>query len=148
MGIVYFVLSNTYFGLKLKAVGKNIRAAALLRIPTGKYMMLAFIYCGMLGGLTGATQVVAVYHRLIPSISSSYGYLALMVAMLVNFRTLLIAPVALFFAILNIGSIQLPIVLKLDSSLSGVIQGALVLFVIIMDGLRKKVLHSPKGGEL
>ncbi len=43
-------------------------------------------------------------------------------------------PVALFFAALNIGSIQLPIVLKLDSTLAGVLQGALVLFVILVEG--------------
>jgi general nucleoside transport system permease protein len=47
--------------------------------------------------------------------------------------------VAFGFAALNIGSIQLPIVLKLDSTLSGVLQGALVLFVLMMDGVRRRV---------
>jgi len=47
-------------------------------------------------------------------------------------------PVSLFFAALNIGSIQLPIVLKLDSALAGVLQGALVLFVLMMDGARQR----------
>jgi simple sugar transport system permease protein len=47
--------------------------------------------------------------------------------------------VALFFAALNIGSIQLPIVLKLDSSLSGVLQGMLVLFVLIVEGVRQRI---------
>ena len=57
-----------------------------------------------------------------------------MVAMLVNYRAALAAPVALFFAALNVGSIQLPIVLKLDSSLAGVLQGTLVLFVLLAQG--------------
>jgi simple sugar transport system permease protein len=59
--------------------------------------------------------------------------------MLVNFQTLWVAPVAFFFAALNLGSIQLPIVLKLDSSLSGVIQGVLVLFVLLLDGVRRRM---------
>jgi simple sugar transport system permease protein len=63
-----------------------------------------------------------------------------MVAMLINFRALWALPVSLFFAALNIGSIQLPIVLKLDSTLSGVLQGALVLFVIMMDGVRQRLV--------
>jgi simple sugar transport system permease protein len=92
-----------------------------------------------MAGLAGATQVLAVYHRLIPSISSGYGFLGMMVAMLVNYQALWAAPVALFFAALNIGSIQLPIVLKLDSSLSGVLQGSLVLFVLLMDGVRRRL---------
>ena len=32
--------------------------------------------------MAGAVQVAGVYHRLIPAISSNYGYLALLVAML------------------------------------------------------------------
>ncbi len=135
--LVFFLLQGTYFGLRLKAVGKNIRSAFLLGIPTTRYMLLAFLLCGAMAGLAGAVQVTGVYHRLIPSISSGYGFLGLMVAMLVNYQALWAAPVSLFFAMLNIGSIQLPIVLKLDSTLSGVLQGALVLFVLLVDGARK-----------
>jgi ABC-type uncharacterized transport system permease subunit len=136
---VYFLLQGTYFGLRLKAVGRNFRAAFLLGVPTWQYMMISFFLCGALAGAAGAVQVTAVYHRLIPSISSGYGYLGLLVAMLVNYQALWAAPVALFYAALNIGSIQLPIVLKLDSSLSGVLQGMLVLFVLLMEGIRQRV---------
>ena len=136
--IVYFLLRGTYFGLKLKAVGRNIRAAFLLGVPTWQHMMLAFIVCGLFAGLAGGLQVTAVYHRLIPAISSGYGFAGLMVAMLVNYQALWVAPVALFFAALNIGSIQLPIVLKLDSTLSGVLQGVLVLFVLMTEGARQR----------
>ena len=139
---VYFLLQGTYFGLHLKAVGKNVRAAYLFGIPTWEYMMLAFILCGALGGMAGAIQVTGVYHQLIPSISSGYGYLGLMVAMLVNYQAAWAAPVALFFAALNIGSIQLPIKLSLDSSLSGVLQGLLVLFVMLAEGLRQRVVRK------
>ncbi|MBI5294119.1 MAG: ABC transporter permease [Chloroflexi bacterium] len=139
--IVYFMLQGTYFGLRLKAVGKNFRAAYMLGIPTWQYMMISFMLCGALAGAAGAVQVTAVYHRLIPSISSGYGYLGLLVAMLVNYQAAWAAPVALFFAALNIGSIQLPIILKLDSSLSGVLQGMLVLFVLMVEGVRQRLMR-------
>jgi simple sugar transport system permease protein len=141
--VIYFLLQGTYFGLKLKAVGRNMRAAFLLGVPTWQYMMLAFALCGTFAGLAGALQVSAVYNRLIPAISSGYGYLGLMVAMLIRYRAVWAAPVALFFAALNIGSIQLPITLRLDSSLSGVLQGVLVLAVIIVEGFRHR--RSPNG---
>jgi general nucleoside transport system permease protein len=140
--LIYILMQGTYFGLKLKAVGKNMRAAFLLGIPTWQYMMIAFVLCGVFAGLAGSIQVTAVYHRLIPSISSGYGFLGLLVAMLINYRAIWAIPVALFYAALNIGSIQLPIVLKLDSSLSGVLQGSLVLFVLIVDGLRQRLLRK------
>lgn len=135
---VYAMIEGTYFGLKLKAVGKNPRSAYILGIPTWQHMMLSFAICGIFAGLAGAVQVTAVYHRLIPSISSGYGYMGLMVAMLVGYKASLAAPVALFFAALNVGSIQLPIVLRLDSSLAGVLQGTLVLFVIMGQGVRAR----------
>jgi ABC-type uncharacterized transport system permease subunit len=144
--LIYFLMRGTHFGLRIKAVGKNIKAAYLHGVPTTRYLMLAFILGGGLAGLTGAIQVTAVYHRLIPSISSGYGFLGLLVAMLVNFQAIWVVPIALFFAALNIGSIQLPIVLKLDSTLSGVLQGVLVLFVLLMDGIRQKFTRKSGGG--
>lgn len=139
---VYLILNGTYFGLKLKAVGKNFRAAYLLGIPTWQYSMYSFLICGALAGIAGAVQVAAVYHRLIPSISSGYGYLGLMVAMLINYQAIWAIPVAFFFAALNIGSIQLPIMMQLDSSLSGVLQGILVLFVLLVEGFRQKFIKK------
>ncbi|HEX9011964.1 MAG TPA: ABC transporter permease [Anaerolineaceae bacterium] len=147
MAVVFVLLNGTYFGLQLKAVGKNPKAAFLMGIPTSRYMMTAFLICGTFAGLAGAVQVIAVYHRLIPSISSGYGFLGLLVAMLVNFSPTWVPLVALFFAALNIGSIQLPIVMKVDSSLSGVIQGALVLSVLLMDGVRKRLVGKLAGGS-
>jgi simple sugar transport system permease protein len=139
--VVFLILQGTHFGLRLKAVGKNRKAAFLLGIPTSRYMMFAFLLCGVFAGIAGAVQVTAVYHRLIPSISSGYGFLGLMVAMLVNYQALWLAPVAFFFAALNLGSIQLPIALQLDSTLSGVLQGALVLFVLATEGARQRLMR-------
>jgi simple sugar transport system permease protein len=144
IAIVFVLIQGTYFGLRLKAVGKNAKAAYLLGIPTWQYTMASFAICGLFAGLAGAIQVTSVYHRLIPSISSGYGYMGLMVAMLVNFSAALAAPVALFFAALNVGSIQLPITLKLDSTLAGVLQGTLVLFVLLGEGARSRLMK--KGG--
>ena len=121
------LLRYTRVGLNLKAIGGNPNAAYLFGLKPGRFMLLAMIFAGGFAGLAGSLQVSGVYHRLIPAISSNYGYLALLVVMLSNYNIWLVPPVAFFFACLNVGSIQLPMVLQLDSSLSGVIQGALVL---------------------
>jgi len=97
--------------------------------------MSAFAICGGFAGLAGALQVLAVFHRLIPSISSGLGFLALLIAMLIGLNAWLIVPVAFFFSALNVGSLQLPLALNLESSLSGVIQGMLVLFALLGRGL-------------
>ncbi len=121
------LLQFTYFGLALKAVGGNPAAALVLGLQPNRYFLSAMLLCGALAGLVGYLQVTATYHRLIPAISSNYGYLAILVAMLANYRILPIPIIALFFASLNVGSIQLPMALQIDSSFGGIIQGALVL---------------------
>lgn len=136
--VVYFLLRDTHFGLRLKAVGRNPRAAGRIGVRTNLHILLAFAACGVLAGIAGGLQVTSVYHRLIPAISSNYGWLGLLVAMLVNYRAIPGALVALFFAFINIGSIRLPIVLQLDSTISGVIQGSLVLFALMAEGARRR----------
>ena len=140
--IVYFLLRGTYFGLRLKAVGKNMRAAFLMGVPTWQYSMFAFLLCGAFAGLAGAVQVTAVYHRLLPNISNGYGFLGLLVAMLINYQAIWVIPIAFFFAALNVGTVQLQIVYKMDSSFAGVLQDLLVLFVLLGQGVRQRLLRK------
>jgi simple sugar transport system permease protein len=126
------VVRRTHFGLKLRAVGLNLRAAEVLGVPAARQLQGAFALSGGLAGLAGALQVMAVFHRLIPSISSNLGFLGLLVVMLAGFDALLVVPVALFFSALSVGSLQLPLTMQLESSLAGVLQGSLVLFALLM----------------
>ncbi len=133
-----WVLVRTRFGLNLKAVGSNPRAAYLHGLKPDRYFLYAMAMAGGAAGVAGAFQVAGVYHRLIPLISSNYGYLALLVVMLSGYRVWVAPAVALFFACLNVGSIQLPMMLQLDSSLSGIIQGTMVLVTLLAHGWKRK----------
>lgn len=139
---VYFMLRGTHLGLRLKAVGKNSKAAFLMGVPTWQYSMLAFLLCGAFAGLSGAIQVTSVYHRLLPNISNGYGFLGLLVAMLINYQAIWAAPIAFFFAAVNIGSVQLQIQYKLDSSFAGVLQDLLVLLVLLGEGARQRFIKK------
>jgi len=132
--LTLITLRGTYFGLQLRAVGQNLRASYVLGIPSIRQLLSAFAICGGFAGIAGALQVLTVYHRLIPGISSNLGFLSLLIAMLIGMNGWLIFPVALFFSALNVGSLQLPLALNLESSLSGVIQGMLVLFILLGRG--------------
>lgn len=139
------IMRSTYLGLRLRAVGHNQRAAYILGIPATTQLLCAFVLCGALGGLAGALQVTAVFHRLIPNISSGLGFLALLIVLLTGSSTLWILPVAFFFSALNIGSLQLPLSLQLESSLAGVIQGSLVLLVLLSRAWDQR--HRPRSNQ-
>jgi ABC-type uncharacterized transport system permease subunit len=135
--LVYFGLRGTTWGLKLKAIGNNRRSAFLLGIPTERYMLGAFILCGVLAGLAGCIQAIGVRQRLVPSISSGYGFLALLVVLLAGYRPLWVVPISLFFAIVAVGSPQLEINMQLDSALGATLEGLIVLFVLLAQGVRR-----------
>jgi ABC-type uncharacterized transport system permease subunit len=132
------LLRYSRIGLNLKAIGNNSIAAYLFGLKPDRYMLIAMLFAGGLAGLAGNVQVTGVYHRLLPAISSNYGYLALLVVMLANYNIWAAPAVAFFFACLNTGSIQLPMMLELDSSLSGVIQGSLVLAALAVHAWRRR----------
>jgi len=132
------ILNASQFGLKIKAAGFNPQASRLFGIRPNLICFMAMIIGGGLAGLAGGVQVSCVYHRLIPSISSGYGYLALLVVMLAGYKATPVPVICLLFACLAAGSIQLPITLQIDSSLSGVIQGALVLSGLLVYGLQQR----------
>ena len=138
LAAVWFVLTRTRWGLELRAVGYNPAAAGRMGVPADRRLLQALLACGACAGLAGALQVLAVYHSLIPNISSGIGLLALLVVLLVNAQPAWVLPVAVAFAAFSIGSTQLPLALNIDSSVSGVLQGALVLFALIARALRPR----------
>lgn len=139
------LLLRTKLGLKLKAVGSNRKAAFILGLKPDRLMIVAMLFAGGFAGLAGSIQVTGVYHRLIPAISSNYGYLALLIVMLANYNIRLTPFIAFIFACLNVGSIQLPMMLQLNSSLAGIIQGTLVLSVLAVSAMRARV--KTEGGQ-
>ena len=59
-----------------------------------------------------------------------------------------IAPIALFFAVISVGSTQLQLGLQLDSALGGVLQGVLVLFTLLAGGWQlRRAYRSRHGSE-
>jgi len=141
--VAFFLLRGTRFGLELRAIGKNARAAFIQGIPTARHMLVAFVLCGAMAGLAGALQATAVYHRLIPRISGGYGYAGMLVVILAAYRPEWVPAVALFFAAIGVGSPRLELNLQLDASLGGVLEGMVVLFVLLAAGLRNRLSHKP-----
>lgn len=143
LSIVAYILSNTIWGLKLKALGKNPYSAYLLGVSSEKEMILAMAFCGALAGLGGAVRVLSWFDSLRQSISGGIGYLALLVVMLAAYRIILVPFIAYFFSSVLTGSISLQLQTQLHSSLGGILTGVMVLFVLLF-GEGKKFIRTRK----
>jgi len=137
LALVWFALTRTRWGLALRATGLNAAAAERMGVPTARRMAESLAGCGALAGVAGTLQVLAVFHGLIPNISSGIGFLGLLVVLLVRANPAWVLPVVVAFASFSVGSIRLPLQLDIDSSISGVLQGSLVLCALLAWGIRE-----------
>ena len=137
--VVYLALRGTVWGLQLKAVGRSMRGAFVLGVPTRRVLFTAYAAGGFCAGLVGAILIVGVRHQLAAGISSGYGFLSILIVLLSAGSVLAVAPIAFFFAALGIGGVALQLGLGMDSSLTGVLVGVVVLSVELVQGVRQKL---------
>ncbi|NTV64263.1 MAG: ABC transporter permease [Oscillochloris sp.] len=135
LATIWFAVTRTRWGLELRAVGLNPQAARRMGVPATRRLAESLAFCGAMAGLAGAIQILGVFHQLIPSVSSGIGLLGLLVVLLVRANPAWVLPIALIFAVFTVGSVQIPLKLGADSSIAGVLQGALVLFALLGRGL-------------
>lgn len=136
-GMVMVALRGTFWGLKLKALGKNLRSAFLLGVSSEREAILAMMFCGALAGLGGAVRVLSWFDSLRQSISGGIGFLALLVVMLASYRIFWVPLIAFFFSIVLNGSLTLQLRTQLHSSLGGILTGVMVLLVLLFGDLKK-----------
>jgi ABC-type uncharacterized transport system permease subunit len=142
--LIVVMLRGTFWGLKLKAIGKNLRSAFLLGVSSEREMILAMMLCGALAGLGGAVRVLSWFDSLRQSISGGIGFMALLVVMLANYRMFLVPPIALFFSVVLTGSITLQLRTQLHSSLGGILTELMVLFVLLFGDAVKLGVYRNK----
>ena len=110
-------------------------------------LLWAFAGCGGLAGLAGYVLVIGAYsrHQLFPLISGGYGFLAILVVLLAGSNALAGILISAFFAAVSTGSLQLPLQMHLDSSISGILEGTLVLLALFMRGMQARL--APGEGD-
>jgi simple sugar transport system permease protein len=140
--VVFVVLRGTHWGLQLKAMGRSERSALLLGVRTKRNMIVAIIACGAFAGLVGATQALFTRGKLIPDISGGIGFVGILVVLLIDLRAAWLPLIAILLAIVPVGGLKLSMALddatQVDTSLGNVFQSALVLAVLLGNGLRAK----------
>ena len=138
IGVIYILLRDSFWGLRLKAIGMSARAAHRLGIDTTSNLILALVVCGGFRFDGASASSISVYHRLIPGISGGYGYLAQLVVLLSGLRAEYVPLVGFFFSVIQVGSPRLELRMQLDSSLGGVLQASFVLFFLLVQGFRQR----------
>ena len=129
--LIAVALRSTTWGLRLKAMGHNLKAAFVLGVPSEREAITGMMVAGALAGLAGAVRTLSWYDSLRQSIGGGIGFLAVLIVLLARTQPIWTAVIALFFSMLLNGGTTVQLRTQLHSALSGVIQGTLVLFVLL-----------------
>ena len=126
----HFALWHTTWGFKLRVVGLNARAAFNSGYKVTAITLSAFLVSGALAGLAGYMEVVGVQRRMIENLSPGFGYTGIIVALLGRTSPLGVLAAAILFAALQVGGTTMQTASGVPSTLTTIIQGLVVLFVI------------------
>lgn len=130
--VVWFVLSRTSLGLKMRAVGLGREAARFAGIDVTRTMFTSALVSGGIAGLAGVGEVAGIHYHLIEALSPNYGYTGIIIATLGGLNAWGVALAGLFIGLINTGGQSVSRALGVPAYLGDVIQAALLLVTLGM----------------
>ena len=130
--VLWFVLSRTSFGLKMRAVGMGREAARFAGVNVGRTMLVAALISGGIAGIVGVSEVAGIQYHLIEEISPGYGYTGIIVATLGALNAWGVAAAGLFFGLIDTGTQTLSRALGVPIYLGEVTQATMLLVALGM----------------
>ena len=127
----WLFMQRSFSGYKLQVGGLAPRAANYAGFTEGRAIWLSLLIGGFAAGLAGAAEVAGPLGQLQRSISTGYGYAAIIVAYLGGLHPLGIMLSALFMAVLYIGGDNAMVSAGLPIAAVRVFQGSLLLAYLI-----------------
>ena len=146
--LVWWLLFKTTWGLNLRTVGTNPRAARYAGLDTSKSIILGMTLSGALAGMAGAVQILAVNHSMALGLSSGYGFDSIALALIGNNHPLGVVLSSLLFGTLRNGATRMMVVSAIPIDIVDVIQAIILMFVAAPAIIRSIYrLRKPKQEE-
>jgi general nucleoside transport system permease protein len=132
VAVVWFILTRTSFGLKLRAVGLGKEGARFAGIPVERTMLMAALISGGIAGIAGYVEVAGIQYHLIGELSPGYGYTGIIIATMGGLSALGVAASALFFGLVETGAQTVSRALGVPVYLGEVTQATMLLVILGM----------------
>lgn len=99
--VIFWVLRRTKLGLQLTAVGENPKASQASGIRVYRFRILAYMFCGCMAGIAGASLTLGSVGTFTEAISAGRGFICLAIVILSRWN-----PLVAVAASFGFGSIQ------------------------------------------
>jgi len=133
--VLGMVVYKTRFGYEVRVIGENPEAARYAGIDFFKTTLIIMVISGGAAGLAGVGEVAGIHHYLSypASISSGYGFTAIIVAWLAKLNPFFVIVAGIFFAGILVGGDAIQISLGLPAATVQIFNGTLLVFLIMGD---------------
>ena len=141
--VLCVIIYKTKFGYEVRVVGENPDAGKYAGINFFKTTILVMMISGGAAGLAGVGEIAGIHHYLgyPASISSGYGFTAIIVAWLAKLNPLYAIVSGLFFAGIIVGGDAIQISLGLPAATVQIVNGTLLIFLIMGDFFLKNEIR-------
>lgn len=143
MFVLWFILTRTPFGLRMRAVGKGKHASKFSGINVSRTMLSSALISGGVAGIAGVSVMCGIQFRLITEISPGYGITGVMIATMGGLSAFGVGLAAFFFALLDVGALTVSRKMGLPSYLGEVTQATLLLTTISVLLLQRYKIRLP-----
>jgi general nucleoside transport system permease protein len=133
--LVHLLMTRTAFGLKLRVVGANPRAAAHAGLNVAKLTFATFALSAGLAGLAGAVEILGVHGTVRADWNPAYGLVVVPLVFLARFHAVGVIGFTLFFAVLMIGGESASRRIGVPQHFVLLLVGMLLLFLALVDFL-------------
>ncbi|MBV9191209.1 MAG: ABC transporter permease [Betaproteobacteria bacterium] len=130
LGIYWWLMEKTRWGLEMKAIGGNADAAERLGIAVPIWMVAALAIGGGFAGLAGMGEAMGIAGRLRQSLSPGYGFSGFLIAWLAGGKPVAILFMAFLFAIITSAGDTLQISQGLPYAVVNILL-ATILFIVL-----------------
>ena len=134
--VVYWLLYKTTFGMEIRMVGANMKAARYAGISVTRTMAITMAISAALCGLGGGIHLLGVDHRMVRAFSPGYGFDAIALALLGNSNPLGVVLASLLFGFLRGGAARMQSVAGTPVEIIRIIQGLVIVFIAAPEIIR------------
>lgn len=130
IGVLWFVLRRTGFGLRMRAAGLGKEAARFNGVRVERTILTAALVSGGIAGVAGVSEVAGLHFHLIEAISPGYGYTGIVVATLGALNPIGVGLAGVFVGLIETGSQTVSRALGVPVYLGDVVQATLLLVTL------------------
>lgn len=127
--LVWWILFKTTWGLNMRTVGANPRAAKYAGLNIKSTTVVVMAMSGALAGMAGANEILAVNRSMAIGLSSGYGFDSIALALLGNSHPVGVILSGLLFGVLKNGATKMMVVSRIPIDIVTIIQALILIFV-------------------